>query len=794
MPGCRRNPLIHYLKSLGVVRLIAEQLDETARSSWRDGCLVVHTVKSESEIESFFIDEYRPSPIVVPWSGSHFFGLTKVTSPIHRTTPTGTDMLAAFCDPALPQESLDRIQEIRTGIEDISRIMPEAGIHKKSDIESDSATKKRRKSNFITSLRNQLSSRMVGWIDTASMMESDQAHFSAMVGSGGGSDGNANFGDNFLQNLWDVLPDFDPQRAPVRGTPVTVAQTSAELLANSLYATPTSELVKNRTSGLFDAGGVGGPNATQGFEGKSATNPWDFILAMEGAVAFAGAISRKGAVSKNLLSTFPFQVTTTSTGGDSLGDSESVGREFWLPLWDRRATWLEVSQLLSEGRLQVGKRQARSGEEAARAVAELGVSRGVDSFARFGAMKGRIGGDNYFTTVFLEEFEVRGNPTITLLRQVDRWVDSYRRACSGSGPQRFRSALRRYDRAVMDYCRAHEGGAESAVRFREIFFRLGDMQREAASSESFRKDKNGRLVVHPFPSLGGDWVEAVAEDTSAFSLALALGGLSTKRSTGRDNAAGVGSFRMHLEACTADKFPNWTKAGAFQTWSHSDPVKCLAATAERRFLESRRRLPAKEVLLPFDSFRNASLESVTAFLHGETDLDRFTQFVRPLSTVRLDREAQQKKWWCFQPELQLSPGSLVPRSYAVLKLSLAPPHVAEKLGMGDRLRPEPKLFALLRAGHTEEACDLAQRRVRHALAESDERGTLLPRRDRRGASRSIDWHGFPAINAERLAASLLFPLSEWDYSRLKKMVFREDKDSTEQNAEPTTPTEDSTLA
>lgn len=793
MPGCRRNPLIHYLKSLGVVRLIGEQLDETARSSWRDGCLVIHSAKSESEIESFFIEDYQPSPILVPWSGSHFFGLKKVTSPRYRKTPTGTDMLAAFCDSALPRGSCDRIQEIRTGIEEIVRIMPEAGIHKKSDIESGSAANKRRKSNFITCLRDQLGSKLVGWIDAAAMMESDQAHFSAMVGSGGGSDGNANFGDNFLQNLWDVLPDFDPQRAQVRGKQMTVAHASAELLANSIYATPTSELVKNRTSGLFDAGGVGGPNATQGFEGKSATNPWDFILAMEGAIAFAGAISRKGAVSKSLLSTFPFQVTTTSTGGDSLGDSESAGREFWLPLWDRKATWPEVSQLLSEGRLQIGKRQARSGEEAARAVAELGVSRGVDSFARFGAMKGRIGGDNYFTTVFLEEFEVRGNPTITLLRQVDTWVDFYRRACSGTGPQRFRSALRRYDRAVMEYCRAHEGGAESAERFREILFRLGDMQREAASSESFRKDSNGRLAVRPFPSLGDEWVEAVAENTSAFSLALSLGGLASKVAEGGGRATGVGSFRMHLEPCTVSRYPDWTKASAFQTWTQPDQVKNLAATAERRFLEARRHLPAKQVLQPFDSLRNASLESVTAFLHGETDLDRFTQFVWPLSTVWLDGEKQQKTWRHFRPKLELSVGSLIPRSYAVLKLSLAPPHIAKKLGMEDRLRSEPKLFALLRSGRTKDACDLAHRRIRHALADR-EGGSLLPRRGRRGTTRDIDWHGFPAIDAERLAASLLFPLSEWDYFRLKKIVFREENDSTEQNAKSTTPTKESTAA
>ena len=35
--GCRSTPLASYLKALGILRLISEQCDSTARGSWQDG-------------------------------------------------------------------------------------------------------------------------------------------------------------------------------------------------------------------------------------------------------------------------------------------------------------------------------------------------------------------------------------------------------------------------------------------------------------------------------------------------------------------------------------------------------------------------------------------------------------------------------------------------------------------------------------------------------------------------------------------------------------------------------------
>jgi CRISPR-associated protein Csx17 len=114
-----------------------------------------------------------------------------------------------------------------------------------------------------------------------------------------------------MQNLWDALPDFARQKAYGRGK--GSAQNAADELTQSqhwldgaLFGGRVEGLVDKRTSSLFDAGAVGGPNATQGMERKSVANPWNFILALEGSVCFAGTLAKRMSPSARSVSSFPF--------------------------------------------------------------------------------------------------------------------------------------------------------------------------------------------------------------------------------------------------------------------------------------------------------------------------------------------------------------------------------------------------------------------------------------------------------------------------------------------------------
>ena len=67
-------PFASYLKALGVLRLVSEQVDTNSRGYWRNDHFVLLSPLDTKGILRFFRDEYSPSAIVAPWGGrSGFF-------------------------------------------------------------------------------------------------------------------------------------------------------------------------------------------------------------------------------------------------------------------------------------------------------------------------------------------------------------------------------------------------------------------------------------------------------------------------------------------------------------------------------------------------------------------------------------------------------------------------------------------------------------------------------------------------------------------------------------------------
>ena len=54
LDGCAPTPLAHYLKALGVLRLVAEQLDPEARGWWEGERFLLASHKDEDELLAFF--------------------------------------------------------------------------------------------------------------------------------------------------------------------------------------------------------------------------------------------------------------------------------------------------------------------------------------------------------------------------------------------------------------------------------------------------------------------------------------------------------------------------------------------------------------------------------------------------------------------------------------------------------------------------------------------------------------------------------------------------------------------
>ena len=71
--GCAPEPLMAYLKALGVFRLVAEQKDNDARAWWRNDTFTLSSALDRDALLEFFLHDYKPTPIVSPWNGGSGF-------------------------------------------------------------------------------------------------------------------------------------------------------------------------------------------------------------------------------------------------------------------------------------------------------------------------------------------------------------------------------------------------------------------------------------------------------------------------------------------------------------------------------------------------------------------------------------------------------------------------------------------------------------------------------------------------------------------------------------------------
>jgi CRISPR-associated protein Csx17 len=73
LAGCTPEPLISYLKALGILRLVSEQKDECARGWWKNDVLWLRSTLDPDGLKNFLLREYNPTPLVGPWGARSGF-------------------------------------------------------------------------------------------------------------------------------------------------------------------------------------------------------------------------------------------------------------------------------------------------------------------------------------------------------------------------------------------------------------------------------------------------------------------------------------------------------------------------------------------------------------------------------------------------------------------------------------------------------------------------------------------------------------------------------------------------
>lgn len=160
LTGCTPVPLAHYLKALGILRLVAEQKDPLACGRWRSEYFELRTTLSREELQRFFLEEYRPTPVLAPWNGGSGFYPNDNKTAITAIGCSGAFRFGAYA------------KAIRTAQE----ILNALGVEAKAGED---------KGDILESCRSAWTDEALGWMDAAIVLTQDGAKYPPLLGTGG---------------------------------------------------------------------------------------------------------------------------------------------------------------------------------------------------------------------------------------------------------------------------------------------------------------------------------------------------------------------------------------------------------------------------------------------------------------------------------------------------------------------------------------------------------------------------------------------------------------------------------
>ena len=818
LQGCAPTPLASYLKALGVLRLISspanhvsgEAADPHARGWWENECFHLRTTMGRDALLRFFLHDYAPSPIIAPWNGRAGFlegdageassrGGAVLMRAVENSECRRLELMRRTVSALRSNDHLreyNRLRALAKRLKEASKTL--RGEEKRlNDAERSRVEKaaKAVKSVLLPSMRSETASHHVDYIDACYVLTAEEAA-APLLGSGG-NDGSRDFGVNFAEKL-QALVDFGD------GSPSARAGTELE----SALLDVARRAEEHGSMGQFSPG-QGGPNGTTGYEGYNPLNAWDVVLAMEGTVAFAGALTRQWGATGNSRVAFPFtfQLTDAGTGSLSSADPNPRRGEVWTPIWAKPARFSEAAAIFAEGRLTVGERTARTGLDAARSVASMGVARGIGGFERYSIIQPDA--KMPYQATPLGRFNTPDRPRRDLVSDLDAgdWLSRARQLVGNkkTAPARARQAMRRLEDALFDITvpNRESDGARNAL------MALGDLVSWLASNPNARRD------LRPPPVLSPAWLQRADDGSAEFRVAAALAALglpaparpapqtgaqepeaarpsddgadgesTTARETRGDDAAralrgaragAAPPMAAHFAPLNEGRFFYRGSLGTRREWSADAPptvvwgtgplVPNLIAVLARRLVEaSTRGLEDK----PLAGATAAGLADVAAFLSADFDDGRCAALLAGLL-------------WARPARLRSAAGQTGPApvqfAYAALKPLFTPDaalHAAGALPLTARLPVPPGLLARLRAGGDSRDGRATDAAVKLALARARASGLPAPFSDARPGSResaSKGGHMGAGVPAHRLAAALLIPIGERGLSALIERAY-----------------------
>lgn len=677
LDGCAPVPLAHYLKALGILRLVAEQADPTVRGWWEGERFRLMTALSREELEDFFLERYEPTPIFNPWGARSGY------------YPDSSEKSARAVLTQIEGATETRFKSFRAAIAIIRGVLASSFESKKpEDAERD---------RLIMALRLSIRGNALLWMDAVASVvgggDNLEVERPALLGTGG-NEGSGSYTSAYMAAIvlclikrrWDhALPTilFGDRHQPSCAWEQSMGQ----------------------------------------FIPEGAATPWDLILALEGACVVRSAVSSRNTTNSSKWMSSPFFVAPASYGYPSEArldeyalnkGKELPGRgEQWFPLWAQPMLFPEVNQMFVEGRAITSRGRATDGWGMVRAISTRGIRQGIREFVRYGYQQ-----RNNLATHFavpLGRFRVpeRIEPQLVCLDDLDAWLPRLRRqARDKHAPARLRLAERRLADALFAVAQ-HPG---EPGRWQSVLLALADVEAVQVSGSGFQ--------AGPIPRLRPEWV-AASDDRSAelrLGLACAL------------QAAGFTRERKPIEAVRAHWLP--MERGRYATTGSGSQTRLQAmpqvvmqgrsgmsdaiALVGRRLVEAsqkgQRRLPLVAAYCA-----SATAADLGSLLAGKIDLDRALALARTLTAI-------DRAQWANEPIPPRPPhrDTYPDDAWLAIRLSLLPWPLRLPQGGEIRIGTDPAVFRRLAAGDAASAVTLSMRRLAAAGIRSAVRVATVP--------------------------------------------------------------------
>jgi CRISPR-associated protein Csx17 len=364
-------------------------------------------------------------------------------------------------------------------------------------------------------------------------------------------------------------------------------------------------------------------------------NALDYVLAVEGALAFRGAVSRTLGVSSRRFAAFPFVFDTGEDKVSYTGESKGIAIAFWTPLWSHATTYRELESFICDAQARLPRKEARFSSEFARAQCSQGVDAGFAGWQEF-RFKMRASDVPWSCTGRFWKSTANSvvEITSTALSPIDEsgFLEQFEPTYKGNkidsrSPHQIRAVLNR----IIENGIA-EPTPENCI---QILVDLYNSCRELAISKALRDTIGGQRVVF-FRALPQEPWQTILEGLQVvpeFRIARALASIVglTEQSTRKFSFVQPFLGSLLPLKCGPSGWYLPTQANDLSkqaVWSGDNLSSDLARVFSRRYLDS-----LYDDRPALRSCYAAPLQDILAFLNGELDDHRIARWTEALSLI-----------------------------------------------------------------------------------------------------------------------------------------------------------------